>query len=329
MNISDLVAGLRASRLTLSQKNGIRVDRMPAASGHTSVVIKTMTEPGDAVAVERFRREAIILDLLAHPNIVRLLRYHDRPPRSMELEYIPGEDLRCLVDSDGTQSLAFVCDLVEDIGAALDASHSHGIIHRDVCPDNILVPRHGKARLIDFGFARIEGEPSVTLQGERLPDHAFIAPEQLRSISAADSRSDVYSLAAVAYFALTGIAPERTGDVAKVLMATSPDQLRPELTAVIARGLAADPTNRYSSAGQMAADMRAASVLNERRRSAASAGRATRSAAVVPLVILGMLSAVSRPVHVVLRRVGLATIVHHALTLVHPGAKAQGQTAVR
>ena len=313
VNVTELVAGCRLIQPIYSDKRGICVMRGRDVAARIDVVVKTMTEPANQAAVERFRREAIILDLLSHPNIVRLRRYCDQAPRAMVLEHISGVHLAKHVKDNGALTPSALCGIVEDVAAALDAAHSHGVFHRDIRPENILVPRRGHARLIDFGIARIEGEPEITLHGEILRDHAYISPEQLRGAANVDARSDVYSLAAVAYFALTGRPPRPRVEIGDTLTRIPMPGARSELAAVIARGMSANPANRYPSAGQMAADLRAAAANDERQRALQLPSRGLWKTAALPMVLFILTAAACCPAETRDRHLNVSTALIRAI----------------
>jgi serine/threonine protein kinase len=218
------------------------------------VVLKVQQPTDSPEAVERFRREAIALSLIDHPNVTTLYAYSDAEPRTMAIEYVPGRTLAERVAEKGPLEIEMVCRLVEEIAGALDCSHAWGILHRDVNPQHILMPDRGPARLIDFGSAKIVGEPQITLMGQKLGDDPYISPEQRRGEMQMDARADVYSLAAVAHFALTGAAPALEGGGTTARMAR-PD-LPPDLDKIISGAMASNPGHRFHSAGQMAAALR-------------------------------------------------------------------------
>ena len=228
---------------------------------------------GDPIAAERFRREAAVMRRLRHPNIVALYQFHDGDPAALVLEYVPGRTLADLVEADGGLTPARVAQVMEEIAAALDCAHAQGVIHRDVKPSNILIPRRGPARLYDFGVAHIDEEAPLTVMGDILGTIEYASPEQVHGNETPDARSDVYSLAAVAYFALVKTPPFRAADnstqaqlsvMHRQVFADPPplrlyrEDLSPEVEAAILRGLAKAPRSRYPSAGQFAAALRAA-----------------------------------------------------------------------
>ncbi len=270
------------------------------------VVVKVQRATGDSVAVERFRREAAVMERLRHPNLVTLYSFVDGDPAALVMEYVPGRTLAQQVEIDGWLAPARAARIIEDVAAALDSAHAAGVIHRDIKPSNILLPPQGAARLTDFGVAHIDGQsadvPPLTVMGDILGTIEYASPEQVHGHAAPDARSDVYSLAAVAYFALCGTPPFRAADAStqaqlsvmhRQVFAEPPplrfhrEDLSPEVEQVVLRGLAKSPAARYPSAGQFAASLRAATgdwvpvpaFATERRRGAIA------GAVAVPVVL--------------------------------------------
>ena len=238
----------------LSEKHGISVFDAYDVKNRRRTILKVQ-EPTDSFqSIERFRREAIALSLIDHPNVVSLYEYSDAEPRAMSLEHIKADNVSDFVCDRGPLSVDAACRMVEHVAAALDCSHARGVLHRDVRPENILLPAGGPARLIDFGLAKITGEPHITFMGQILRDHAYVSPEQLRGDRHLDARTDVYSLAAVAYYALTGHSPEEEYVSARSHQA----ELPAEIDAVLETAMAKLPGQRFHTAGQFAAALRIA-----------------------------------------------------------------------
>ncbi len=238
------------------------------------VVVKVQRATTDLVAMDRFRREAAVMAQLRHPSIVSVYRFHEGNPAALVMEYVSGQTLAERIDADGWLSPVQTAAIIESVAAGLDCAHAANIIHRDVKPANILLPKHGLARLTDFGVAHIDTDASLTLMGDLLGTIEYASPEQVHGHEAPDARSDVYSLAAVAYFALTGTPPFRASDESaqaqlsvmhRQVFADPPplrvhrENISPQVEAVVLRGLAKAPGDRFQSAGHFAAALQAAS----------------------------------------------------------------------
>ncbi len=237
------------------------------------VIVKVQRVTNDPVAMDRFRREAAVMARLRHPSIVSLYRFYEGDPAALVMEYVRGQTLAALVTADGWLPSPRVAAIVDSIAAALDSAHAESIIHRDVKPANILLPRRGPARLTDFGVAHIDEDAPLTLMGDMLGTIEYASPEQVRGHETPDARSDVYSLAAVTYFALTGTPPFRAADSStqaqlsvmhRQVFADPPplrfhrESISPEVEAVVLRGLAKAPEDRFQTAGYFAAAFHAA-----------------------------------------------------------------------
>lgn len=159
-----------------------------------------------AKALEMFARESMLLSSLSHDRIAKVLDYFVNAGRNyILLEHIEGIDLRCFVTEQGAQPPAVVVRWLLEAAKILQYLHSQNppVIHRDVTPDNLVLARDGGLSLIDFGAANaLLGTATGTLVGKQ----SYIAPEQFRG--KAGLSSDIYSLGATAYFALTGLEPE-------------------------------------------------------------------------------------------------------------------------
>ncbi|HWV58286.1 MAG TPA: serine/threonine-protein kinase, partial [Longimicrobiales bacterium] len=173
------------------------------------VAIKVV-RPGyanDPQAVARLEREARLIAALRHPNIVKLLATRRLSDGSLALiiEYVPGPNLKTALRNAGPAPFDVVRLVLWDVGKALDYAHRrHGIVHRDIKPDNIyLDPDQHIALLADFGIARNQaGDQEITIVGSTLGTPAYMSPEQIDG-GELDGRSDLYSLGLVAYEMLT------------------------------------------------------------------------------------------------------------------------------
>jgi serine/threonine protein kinase len=228
----------------------------------------------------RFRREARIAASLNDPHIVPIHSYGEIDGQLyVDMRLIEGRDLeRYLAENGGRLSAERAVAVIEQVAAALDSAHDAGLIHRDVKPSNILVTTaRDFIYLIDFGLARTATDTALTHAGHTMGTMAYMAPERFRGTT--DHRADVYALACVLHECLTGSRPfpgeSFEQQVSGHLNSTPPrpSSIVPEvpagLDAVVARGLAKDPDQRYQSALELAEAARAA--LPARSAAAASA----------------------------------------------------------
>lgn len=174
------------------------------------VALKVLYEhlQNDAAFAERFLFEARAAARLDHPNIVAI--YDAGQIDGIDyiaMEYVEGESLaEVLRRVAGPLPLDFTLSVINQVAAALDYAHQRGVVHRDIKPSNILVRANGHALLTDFGIARAATLSTATLTGAILGTPEYMSPEQVEN-RPVDGRSDVYSLAIVAYTMLTGRPP--------------------------------------------------------------------------------------------------------------------------
>jgi len=184
---------------------------------HRPVALKFVSEDlaSDAEALSRFQREARTASALNHPHICTIYDIGEQDGRSfIAMEYLEGETLKDRLAA-GSLGLETVLRLGIQIGDALDAAHSAGIIHRDIKPANIFISARGHATLLDFGLAKMRGQTSRdadftttagTLQGLVVGTVAYMAPEQARG-EPVDHRADLYSVGLVLYEMAKGTRP--------------------------------------------------------------------------------------------------------------------------
>jgi serine/threonine-protein kinase len=221
----------------------------------------------DAEYVERFRREARSVAQLSHPHIVTVIdRGEDDGQQFIVFEYVDGENLKQLLARTGPLPARRALELAIEIADALTFAHEHGLVHRDVKPQNVLVSADGDAKVTDFGIARsLDVEHGVTQTGTVLGTSNYLSPEQASGKPTTPS-TDVYSLGVVLYELLTGEVPfpgENFVAVAmKHLHEQPPDVLeqRPDismrLAAAVDRALEKDPALRFPSMDQFARELR-------------------------------------------------------------------------
>ncbi|HXI19458.1 MAG TPA: serine/threonine-protein kinase [Gemmatimonadales bacterium] len=213
----------------------------------------------DPAVVERFRREAQLAARLHHPNIVNI---YDIGGRSgllwYTMELVPGPNLGQLVEREGPLPVEKVVRLLREALSALAQAHASGLVHRDLKPENMLLEPDGSLRITDFGLAlALRGQGRYGGATSQSGTPMFASPEQLLG-ERVDQRSDLYSLAAVAFFALLGQPPFTGTTVEQVLTRQTTNQ-RPELAQqrpdvgedlvrVLERALHAEVEERFPSA---------------------------------------------------------------------------------
>jgi serine/threonine-protein kinase len=187
------------------------------------VVVKVLPpEMGAGVNAERFRREIQLAASLQHPHIVPLLSAgHSDDLVWYTMPLIEGESLRTRLAREGELPVPEAVRLLRDVADALAYAHQHGVVHRDIKPDNVLISGQ-HAVVTDFGVSKAitaaTGESSLTSIGVALGTPAYMSPEQAAAEPKVDHRADVYALGAMAYEMLTG-APPFSGDSQAVLAA--------------------------------------------------------------------------------------------------------------
>lgn len=231
---------------------------------------------------ERFRREAQNAAALNHPAIVAVYdtgetRTEYGPLPYIVMEYVDGRTLRDIVKTEGPLPGQRAMEIMADVCAALDFSHRHGIVHRDVKPANVMITKTGAVKVMDFGIARAvhDGQAAVTQTAAVIGTAQYLSPEQARG-ETVDARSDVYATGCVLFELLTG-EPPFTGDspVAVAYQHVREDprkpsqvnpRVSPQLDAIVLKAMAKGAANRYQSAAEMRMDI--VRVLSGQRPSA-------------------------------------------------------------
>jgi predicted Ser/Thr protein kinase len=206
----------------------------------------------------RFVAESKAAASIEHPNVIPVYYAGEREGvLYIVMRYIDGPDLRALVRAQGKLDPDRAAHIVAQVGAALDAAHAHGLVHRDVKPANVLLGNDDHAYLTDFGLTKRAATTAdgASRSGGWVGTLGYVAPEQIRG-ERVDARTDVYALGCVLVYAMTGNPPYvRDSDEATLwahLNAPTPSEGVPgEFEGVIARALAKDPADRYPSAGDL------------------------------------------------------------------------------
>ena len=223
---------------------------------------------GDNEYVERFRREARSVAQLSHPNIVTVIdRGEENGRQFIVFEYVDGENLKQLLEAHGPLPVRNALELTLGVARALAFAHEHGLVHRDVKPQNVLINPDGEAKVTDFGIARsLDVEHGVTQTGTVLGTSNYIAPEQATG-NRVGVHTDIYSLGVVLFELLTGEVPFSGDNFVAVAMrhineeAPSVRNFRgdvpPRVAAAVERALAKDPRDRFPSMDAFAAELEA------------------------------------------------------------------------
>ncbi len=262
------------------------------------VALKVL-RPGLAVEAkhtDRFRREALAVAKLRHPNIVQIYDVGEqRGYHYLAMEFVGGPSLATVLAAvekhrysadelrraAGAPRLApgaegfeqAVAALLVQVADALDAAHSKGLVHRDIKPSNILLHADGTAVVADFGLAMSDGDPALSMTGDMLGTPYYMSPEQAQlSGSKVDHRTDVYSLGVTLYEALCGTRPfegDNALEVFEAIKSRLPRSLQAhekraskQAAAVVRMAMAHDPGERYETAAAFRADLESLAAGN-------------------------------------------------------------------
>ncbi len=257
-----------------------RIENLVARSGMASIFRAIDEENGRTVAIkiphpemeadpslfDRFKREQEIGEKLEHPGVMKVFKDPKKSRVYMVMEWVDGKLLRNILAAEGKLTPERAARLTARVCDALDYIHAHGVVHRDMKPENIMVNAQDEIKLIDFGIAANEGSRRLTFAklSNVMGTPDYISPEQVKG-KRGDARSDIYAMGVMLYEMLTGRVPF-TGNNAFLIMndrlLNNPPPPReidpsisPALQEIIYRALERDPKNRYATAREFAKDL--------------------------------------------------------------------------
>src|ERR1700754_949310 len=219
---------------------------------------------------ERFRRESRMAARLQEPHVIPVHDFGDiGGVLYIDMRLVEGGSLKDELRANGALDPGRATSIIAQVAAALDAAHSGGLVHRDIKPENVLLTPDDFAYLVDFGIAHGGGDPSMTTTGLVIGSCAYMSAERFSGGQVGPS-ADVYSLTCLLYECLTGRPPFETGDLRQLMVAhmfspaPRPSIMRRGISRafddVIAKGMAKNPSDRFSSTGELAKAATAAAM---------------------------------------------------------------------
>lgn len=212
----------------------------------------------DNELLERFKREAYILQSLNDQHIVRIVDFgNDDNLYFIIMHHIDGQNLKYYITTYGPIEPLRAIHYILQAAQGLDAAHKIGVVHRDIKPQNILINNKGVVKIVDFGLSRSKESPTITTSDKFMGTAYYTAPEQVMSSHSADIRSDLYSLAVVLFEALTGYPPYTGGTVVDIILKHQTEavpsvckiypNLPYELDAFMQKAMAKHPDDRFQT----------------------------------------------------------------------------------
>jgi eukaryotic-like serine/threonine-protein kinase len=268
--VGDLIAGRYELGELVGTGGMSSVYRAHDRQLERNVALKVLHERlgADDEHVSRFRHEARAVAQLSHPNVVTVIdRFEEGGRQYIVFEYVDGENLKQLLDRTGPLPVRRALEIALAVADGLAFAHEHGVVHRDVKPQNVLISRNGEIKVTDFGIARsLDAESGLTLTGTVLGTSSYLSPEQASGLRVTPA-ADVYSLGVVLYELLAGEVPFPGGNQVVValkhvnepppsLLERRPD-VPARLAAAVATALQKDPKQRFASMTAFAAELRA------------------------------------------------------------------------
>src|SRR6266481_2806970 len=212
----------------------------------------------DGELLARFQREAHILLHLSDPHIVRIFDYGDENDiHYIVMDYIDGQNLKYHTLTHGPMNALRALDYARQIAEGLDTAYKHGVVHRDIKPQNIVINSKDVVKITDFGLARSRETVTLTQSNVFMGTAYYIPPEQAESGRSADTRSDLYSVAAVLFEMLTGSPPFEGETAVDIVIKHMNEQvpsicqkrhdLPSEMDIFMQKAMAKSPAERYAT----------------------------------------------------------------------------------
>jgi serine/threonine-protein kinase len=253
----------------LSERGYTRVYKARDVNADREVVLKVLPAnlSKNSQWIERFRREMYLAGNLKHPNLVTTYECGSAEGSPyIAMEWLDGVSIGHRLEREGNMPEAICWQIIREAAKGLAYAEEHGIVHRDIKPDNILLTADGRVKIIDMGLAKsLVVVTQLTAAGESVGTPLYMAPEQATGKSEIDSRADIYGLGCTLYHMLTGMVPffaESATDVMlKHVQATRPDprEIFPELSEasskLVQRMIAINPDERPPTARALLEDI--------------------------------------------------------------------------
>src|ERR1700742_1049281 len=302
--------------MALRQVGNYRLDRLLGVGGMGEVyqaydtqrdrfvALKLLPEvfSGDQEYLKRFQRESHVAARLREPHVIPIHDFGEiNGQLFIDMRLVDGADIRTMLDEKGPIAPQRAVNLLGQVAQALDAAYADQLVHRDIKPSNILVTANDFVYVVDFGIARPMGgrQTSLTITGTTIGTLDYMAPERFSGRDV-DGRADIYSLACLLHECLTAQPPFEGKDLPSLMyahLASAPPpassliaSLPPAMDAVIARGMAKDPADRFPTAGALTA-----AAQEALQAEATSPAVALAAAPVPPAAPLPQATVVDRP----------------------------------
>jgi serine/threonine protein kinase len=217
--------------------------------------------------LRRFKQELILARKVTHKNVIRIFDIGEAEGiKFISMDFIEGQDLRALLRQKGKLAPEEAVNIMVQVGQALEAAHSEGVVHRDLKPQNIMIDAQGRATVMDFGIARSTELTGMTQTGALIGTPEYMSPEQAKG-QEVDARSDLFTLGIIFYELLTGKTPYQADTVLGLLLKRTQERAQPPieldstipryLSDVVVRCLEIEPRARYQKASEIVADLEA------------------------------------------------------------------------